>query len=170
MICEDEAKEQELLAKKQCLYSQIDLPKSGQQVLQHMAAHIHYDSSIKASQEPCSLCLRYSQCIFYLTKGKGKDALPRIDEKYSHCLNFTNFSYAMAMTSTQGSPCLNVPLKCPFCPSSAPAVWRYNMQYHLRARHAYVSLPENEAIWKIGHSEKEGLKKIWADRKKVKKV
>lgn len=33
-----------------------------------------------------------------------------------------------------------------------------------------MSLPENEAIWKIRHSEKEGLKKIWADRKKVKKV
>ncbi|RXW13089.1 hypothetical protein EST38_g12763, partial [Candolleomyces aberdarensis] len=47
----------------------------GQRVLEHMAVHILFDPKVKASDEPCGLCLRPSPiCRFYLKKGKGSQA------------------------------------------------------------------------------------------------
>jgi len=36
------------------------------------------------------------------------------------------------------------------------------MQEHLKSKHAYVSLPENKSVWKIGKTERDDLKKMGA--------
>lgn len=167
--CEDEGKEKEVFSKKQCPYCQIDLPKSGQGVLKHMAAHILFDPSIKSKNDPCGLCLRYSECSFYLSKGKGADASPKVNERESRCPNLIHFNYSTATTSTASSPCSNVPLTCKECPTGAPAVWRYNFLEHLKARHPHVHPTTYKSVWTIGNAEKASLKKVWDDRLVVKK-
>lgn len=147
------------------------LPKGAQRVLEHMAAHLLFDQKINRFSEPCGLCLRPStaSCIFYLKKAKGADGSVQIHHKKSECSNMLTFSYGIAASSTPSSPCSNVPISCPWCPESAPAIWRYNMASHVKTKHSYVSLPENEFLWKIGGSEKAALKKIWESRNKTKK-
>jgi hypothetical protein len=148
----------------------VELSKP-QRVLEHAAAHILFDSKMDPTSEPCGLCLRPSpRCKFHLKKGKGSDANPQVNYDKSTCANMQTFSYAVAAISTNSSPCSNVPIHCSWCSQSAPAIWQYNMYHHIKTHHAYVSLKDHENIWKIGKSEKDGLKKIWANRHKVKKT
>lgn len=134
-----------------------------------MASHIQFDPEVKASQQPCGLCLRYSECTFYLSKGKGADRSPKLNESTSTCPNFVSFSYSVAAISTMASPCSNVPLPCKECPAGSPAIWRYNFLEHLKTRHPHVNPSVYKMIWTIGKAEKAGLKQVWDDRLKVKK-
>jgi len=148
----------------------VELSKP-QHVLEHAAAHVLFDSSIDATSQPCGLCLRPSPvCTFYVKKGKGSDASLQINYNKSTCANMLTFSYAVAATSTNSSPCSNVPIQCPWCSQSSPTIWRYNMYCHIKNLHTYVSLDDHKDIWKIGNSEKDGLKNVWANRHKVKKT
>lgn len=167
--CEDEGKENEVFSRKQCPYCNKDLGKSGQDVLKHMAAHIHFDPAVKAIRQPCGLCLRYSECTFYLSKGKGSDASPKINETISTCPNLVHFNYSVAAVSTPASPCSNVPVTCKECPTGAPAIWRYNFLEHLKSRHPHVNPAVYKTTWTIGNAEKASLKSIWDDRLKAKK-
>jgi len=83
----------------------LDLTQ-GQRVLEHIGAHILYDpGAIHAKDTLCGLCLRPSPlCQFFLTKGKG-----------------TNGN-RVAAESTASSPCSNVPIQCPICAKSEPAI------------------------------------------------
>jgi hypothetical protein len=124
-----------------------------------------------ATSEPCGLCLRASPlCTFYLKKSKGADGNLRVDYNKSKCANMIPFSYGVAAISTASSPCSNVPVQCPWCPQSSPAIWRYNVFRHIKDRHVYVPLKDHEDIWKIGNSERDGLRRIWNNRHKVKKT
>ena len=171
-VCRDDGKEQDLIKHRQCpsCTPTIKLPKSAQRVLEHMAAHIHFDPGIDSTKEPCGFCLRPSPlCVFYLKKGKGADASQQLDYARSTCANMTTFSYSVAALSSASSPCSNVPIRCSWCSDSAAAVWRYNMPHHVKAKHPYVSLQDHGDVWKIGNSEKHELRRVWDNRHKVKK-
>lgn len=68
-VCEDELKEVELLGKKPCPGCGGELPEQPQRLL--MGAHVLFDPKITATLEPCGLCLRPAQCMFYLRKEGG---------------------------------------------------------------------------------------------------
>ncbi|KAG6848163.1 hypothetical protein H0H93_002810, partial [Arthromyces matolae] len=142
--------------------------KRPQQILAHIAAHIRHDSSIDVDSEPCGFCLRPSRlCRVYLTKGKGAKGNLRVDSKRSECPNFVSFKYQVAAQSTQSSPCSNVPLQCPLCLPSTPAVWRYNFSHHLETEHPNASKNLYTELWKISKSEVDEMRRIWEDRQKV---
>lgn len=170
-VCEDDEKEKELLAQKQCPLCKIDLPTAPQRVLEHMAAHILHDSGISISTQPCGLCLQPSPaCVFKFQKVNGGKSLIKIDLVNSHCPNLAKFNYAVAAVADASHPCSNVPVQCTLCPSDAPGVWRYNMLEHLKSKHPYVDLNDARDIWEIAESEKKALHMIWKERKTVKKT
>jgi hypothetical protein len=161
-----------LIKGRQCPHcmSRVELSKP-QRILEHAATHILFDQQLDSASEPCSFCLRPSPlCRFYLKKGKGFDANLQINYNKSTCSNMLRVSYATVASSTASSPCSNIPIQCPWCPQSAPAIWRYNMFFHIKNNHPQVSLNDNQDVWKIGNSERDGLKKVWQNRNKVKKT
>jgi hypothetical protein len=149
-VCEDETKEVELLGKKPCSGCGGELPEQPQRLLEHIGANILFDPNVDAALEPCGLCLRPAQCVFYLKKGKGAQNGQQIKYKNSHCPNMVRLTYSMAEKSMTKSPCSNVPIKCPWCMEAAPAIWRYNMKDHIESKHQYISLRDHESQGKIG--------------------
>jgi len=142
----------------------------GQRVLEHVGSHILHDPGVIQSIEPlCGLCLRPSQiCQFYLTKGKGSKGKPRINQKMSKgCLMKMNYAYNIAAESTTASPCSNVPVHCPICPKTDPAVWKYFMKVHFQEKHKALPLTKYEHLWKLSNFEKSEMDKIWQKRGKV---
>ena len=142
----------------------------GQCVLKHIGSHILYDPAVIRSIEPlCGLCLRPSQlCQFYLTKGKGTNGNLRINQKTSKgCLVKLNYSYSIAAESTASSPCSNVPIHCPICPKTDPAIWKYFMKVHFEEKHKTWDLTKYEHLWKLSNFEISDMKKIWAKQRKV---
>lgn len=147
----------------------LDLSQ-GQRVLEHIGSHILYDPAVIRSIEPlCGLCLRQSQlCQFYLAKGRGANGNLRINQKTSKgCLVKMNYSYGIAAESTPSSPCSNVPIHCPICPKTDPAIWKYFMKVHFIEKHKTLDLTKYERLWKISNFEKSEMKKIWIKRGKV---
>ncbi|KAF8152359.1 hypothetical protein B0H34DRAFT_724881 [Crassisporium funariophilum] len=108
----------------------LDLSQ-GQRVLEHIGAHVLHDPSLDRSMPLCGLCLRPSpMCQFFLKKGKGAHAS------------------GVASESTASSPCSNVPIHCPLCPKSDPAIWRYFFRIHFQQKHPNAPLAQYENIWK----------------------
>ena len=145
----------------------LDLSQ-GQRVLEHTGSHILYDPTDIQSIEPlCGLCLCPLQlCQFYLAKGKGANGI-RINQKTSKgCLIKMKYSYGIAAESTASSPCSNVPIHCPICPKSDPAIWKYFMKVHFEEKHKTLDLTRYERLWKLSNLEKSEMKKIWAKRGK----
>ena len=169
-VCEDEMKEVELLGKRPCSCCGGELPVQPQRLLEHVGAHILFDPMVDPALEPCGLCLRPGQCVFYLKKGKGGQNGQQINYKNSHCPSMVWLTYSIAEKSTTTSPCSNVPLKCPWCTEVAMAVWRYNMKHHIQSKHPYISFADHKTLWKIGSTERKVMKSKWDDRKKVKKT
>ncbi|KAF6750128.1 hypothetical protein DFP72DRAFT_1139753, partial [Ephemerocybe angulata] len=106
-------------------------------ILEHVGAHTLFDSTLDRLEEPCGLCLLPSKlCRYVVVKGKGSKASLHVDwERSSGCARAVSFSYKWAAEYTDNSPCTNVPLPCPLCPKSKPAVWRYNLRLHLERVH-----------------------------------
>lgn len=130
-----------------------------------------YDDTVRRADLPCGLCLRSSgQCIFYVKKGKGLNAPFKIDWDRSSCSNMVKFNYSVAAESSAASPCTNVPITCPWCPSKDPAVWKYNMHGHVKARHSHVSIRDHEDLWRIETEERDGLEVKWKGSRKLKKT
>ncbi|KAI0027360.1 hypothetical protein K488DRAFT_29215, partial [Vararia minispora EC-137] len=123
-----------------CAYCTPPYPldkKSGPLIIEHMSTHVLRDRKhIDHETEPCRLCLRSHEAFqIYLTKRRGKHGSTIIDRARLCCPNLVSFSYAKAAQLHKGSPCSNVPLQCPLCDAGSPAVWRYNLQYHLARVH-----------------------------------
>ena len=139
-------------------------------VLEHNAAHILYDTHCKKSDELCGLCLRPAPaCIFFLKKSQSSD---QVDHQRTTCANPLKFSYSTAELSTSSSPCSNVPIRCPICiktSPAAPAHWRYNLEYHIKARHPGEDPSRYKHLWAIGEAETLQLKTIWIERHKKKR-
>ena len=137
----------------------------GQHVLEHIGAHILYDPEViqSMSMPLCGLCLQPLPLRqFFLAKGKGMHSKPRINQKTSRgCLMKVNYSYSIVVESTPSSPWLNVPINCPICPKSSPAIWKYLMKSHSKEKHRTL-LTKHEHLWKISNFEQAKMKKIWA--------
>lgn len=135
-------------------------------ILEHVAAHLLFDSALDTTKELCGLCMRPSpSCAFYLRKGKGVGSAPQIDDRTSRCPNFTGkLSYMAAATERTNSPCTNVPIICPLCPSTSTAVWKYNMKTHFAQIHPSTNGGNFAKAYTISESEKAALKILWEKR------
>jgi hypothetical protein len=78
-----------------------------------------------------------------------------------------NYSYSIAAESTASSPCSNVPIHCPICPKTDPAIWKYFMKVHFEEKHKTLDLTKYEHLWRLSNFEKSEMKKIWIKRGKV---
>jgi len=146
----------------------LDLSQ-GQRVLEHIGAHILHDPGLTQSTEICGLCLRPPPfCQFFLTKGKGANGSLKINQSLSRgCLLKVKYSYGVAAESSSSSPCSNVPVACPLCSNTAPAVWKYFMKAHFQETHKSAPISKYEHLWKISNFETAEMKKIWAKRKNI---
>jgi hypothetical protein len=135
-------------------------------ILEHVAMHVLFDGTLDTTKEPCGLCMRPSPlCSFYLRKGKGAGSVQQIDERVSRCPNFMGkLSYSAAATECTNSPCTNVPVTCPLCPSTSPAVWKYNMKIHLVQIHPSTRNGDFSEAYAISESKKAALKTLWEKR------
>jgi hypothetical protein len=148
----------------------LDLSQ-GQRVLEHIGSHILYDPAVIRSVEPlssrCAACASANgNCAsFYLAKGKGVNGNLIINQKTSKgCLVKMNYSYGIVAES---SPCSNVPIYCPICPKTDPALWKYFMKVHFEKKHKTLDLTRYESLWKLSNFERSEMKKMWAKRGKV---
>lgn len=146
----------------------LDLSQ-GQRVLEHIGAHILHDPGIAQSTEQCGLCLRPRPfCEFFLTKGKGANRALKVNQLLSRgCLVKVKYSYSVAAESSAASPCSNVPITCPLCSNTAPAIWKYFMKAHFQETHKSAPISKYEHLWKISDFETAEMKKIWTKRKNV---
>ncbi|KAF8059244.1 hypothetical protein FPV67DRAFT_1426519 [Lyophyllum atratum] len=140
-----------------------------QRVLAHIGAHILNDSSVDRTTEPCGFCLCPSAlCRFFLTKGKGAHGNIKIDKTRSQsCPNMLNFTYAIASESKPSSPCSNVPISCPLCPKTSPAVWQYNWKHHFASAHPAASFANYSSTAEHTNFEKFEMKRVWDDRRNI---
>ncbi|KAG6825754.1 hypothetical protein H0H92_002534 [Tricholoma furcatifolium] len=155
-----------------CPYCSPEYPfdvKFVQRIFAHIGAHILYDPTVKREEEPCGLCLRPSLvCKVYLNKGKGSKGGLRIDKARSSCpMKFLRFTFSVAAASTTSSPCSNVPIFCPLCPKTAPAVFKYNWKSHFTNAHPHATFTNYASTGSLTKFEKSEMMKIWKDRRKV---
>jgi hypothetical protein len=78
-----------------------------------------------------------------------------------------NYSYGIVAESTPSSPCSNVPIHCPICPKTDPAIWKYFMKVHFEENIKTLDLTKYERLWKLSNFEKSEMKKKWIKRGKV---
>ncbi|KAI0076550.1 hypothetical protein K474DRAFT_1564924, partial [Panus rudis PR-1116 ss-1] len=92
---------------------------------------------------PCGFCGRagIEECTIYLTKKANPQAV-------SNCRLSTTFYYKKSLESTRSSPCTNTPIICrvPGCcavvGNKQTAIWKYNMEQHIRQSHqGYAAIP-----------------------------
>ncbi|KAH9177425.1 hypothetical protein EDB89DRAFT_1844866, partial [Lactarius sanguifluus] len=139
--------------------------KNAQRVLEHIGAHILYDTALNTSEERCGLCLRpASMCPIYLTKGRGVGGRVSVDLSKSKCPNLVRFNYKNASQSSERSPCSNVPVVCSLCQPGSPAVWTYCLHSHYRTRHEINSTDYFPNRVELSQSERDGMKQVWAAR------
>jgi hypothetical protein len=60
--------------------------------------------------------------------------------------------------STASSPCSNVPINCPLCPSGSAAVWKYNLEGHLVDVHPMSNKDEHKHLYSLAPLERGALK------------
>jgi hypothetical protein len=136
-----------------------------QRVLEHMGTHILHDTKLNASEERCGLCLRPApMCQIYIKKGRGTQGRCSVDQKKSKCPNLIRFNYRNAEASSGSSPCSNVPVICPHCPTGSPAIWTYSLYAHFRERHRLSSVTHFPLRVQLSQSEKDGMQCIWKTR------
>ena len=135
--------------------------KNTQRVLEHMGAHILYNSTLNSSEEHCGLCLRPTpMCEMHLMKGRGTGGTVSVDRAKSKCPNLVRFNYKNAAQSSGRSPCSNVPVNCTYCPAGSPAVWTYSLRSHYRERHHLTPIHFPTRV-DLPQSEKDGMKRVW---------
>lgn len=133
-----------------------------------MGAHILFDPKIDRASQPCGLCLRPAPtCTLYLKKTKSSNTR-QIDETQSVCSDLLPYNYGTANTSAKWSPSSNVPVQCPFCP--APAIWRYNFEYHIKERYQGASPSDYKDQWQLSETWVSWLKEVWKRRHGVPKT
>ncbi|KAH9027882.1 hypothetical protein EDB85DRAFT_2170547 [Lactarius pseudohatsudake] len=140
-----------------------------------------YRSEVKAAQDAgrpwtgrmdnasSNIWVHTSYTMIYLRKAHGTAGSVSVDRKKSKCINMTHFNYATAFTSSEASPCSNVPIICPHCPDDSPAVWTYSLHAHFRERHRIQSPGDFPITICLSQSEKDGMRKVWNSRFKAPK-
>ena len=89
---------------------------------------------------PCGFCGQ-DGCVTQL-KERKKGGLSII----SNCpYHYVGMNYKSAAKFSKSSPCTNIPIHCPLCPTSIsgdpPTIWKYNPLYHLASEHSTGSTP-----------------------------
>jgi hypothetical protein len=104
-------------------------------------------------------------CAVYVAKSKGSQGAHYVDVSKSRCKNgnVVKLSLGSGEKATIHSPCTNVPLACPLCPSVAPAIWKYNVLEHISQVHptADASSDAYKLLYDIGPFEVSVLKVLW---------
>jgi len=89
---------------------------------------------------PCGFC-GLDGCLTQQLEKKGGGIIITSNCKY----HYAQMQYKAAAKFSKSSPCTNVPIHCPICPSSvskAPqTIWKYNALFHLTSEHATDSTP-----------------------------
>ena len=148
----------------QCSYCEnLSIERNeGSKLIQHMATHILHDLSTKGLVNACGLCLSTSQvCTVYLKRPKGAGRAFAIDTDKSRCPNLCLIKLGAAGKSSKANPCTNIPLICPLCPNKSPAVWKYNLQSHIRSLHPDCNIQDFSSLYTISEDEKSSLKRIY---------
>ena len=134
-------------------------------LIQHISSHVLFNSSLNKTLQLCGLCFRpYPTCIIYLRKGKGAGSSIQVDLKKFRCPNLQKFSYQHAATGAPTSPCTNVPVECPLCPSTG-AVWKYNIEAHFAKMHPSADFAQYSLPFNISNAEIESMWLVWKKRK-----
>jgi hypothetical protein len=137
---------------------------TGQDLLKHMGAHILNDPRLRGAASPCGLCLNAGPlCEIFLIQRNG---VISIDQVKSHCPNIRTLHISKASEFTPKQPCTNHPLICPLCPRGASAVWKYNLQSHILAKHPLSNVTLYESYWGLHHSEEPLMKIEWEKLKR----
>jgi hypothetical protein len=107
-------------------------------------------------------------CQFFLKKGKGLTVSMKLNAATSKgCPNMISFSYKVVEQSSTSAPCSNAPIQGPLCSKSDPAIWQYNMKYHVLTQHPSAQIAKYEDMWTLSNFKKVKMKCIWAERQKV---
>jgi hypothetical protein len=85
----------------------------------------------------------------------------QLDLAHTNCPKKAKIAYKAAAMSKNTSPCSNVPLNCPICPNGLPAIWKYNLKYHITVTHPESSPDDFTELWHVGDAEKVGMKQRW---------
>jgi hypothetical protein len=133
-----------------------------------MGMHILFDSAAKNAPDPCGFCLMPGGlCVVRLKKGKGRKAqFPQLDFDNTKCQrnNQVKLSIKAFRKSTKSSPCTNIPINCPLCPSGSNAIWKYNLQDHIASVHPTANVDEYKTLFEIEKAEKVLLKQKWQSK------
>lgn len=163
-ICEDEDSARGVIQDQhQCFRCpSLWLSKlSPSELVTHMGMHILHDEALKNVVNPCGFCLALgSLCLVQLKKGQFWKVGMQIDLQNTHCQhsNQVKLSLTSFAKSTSASPCTNVPILCPLCPASSEAMWKYNLEAHLKVVHPTASIAEHKELYEISKSEWVALK------------
>ena len=91
-------------------------------------------------KNPCGFC-GLDGCLTQLLKKKGGGFTITSTCPY----HYAEMQYQAAAQFAKSSPCTNVPIHCPICPSSvsqAPqTIWKYNALVHLASEHSTDGTP-----------------------------
>jgi hypothetical protein len=126
--------------------------------------HILHDDAVKNSPSPCGFCLLPdSRCIVRLKKGRGQKGSHHINWDNTICQhgNKVSLSIKTFQKSTTTSPCTNIPMNCPICPSGSNAIWKYNLQNHITTVHPTANIEEYKTLFEVSKFERVMLKQWW---------
>jgi hypothetical protein len=169
-ICEDEGSARGAIQDQHrcpCCPSLRLSKSSPTELVSHMGMHILHDEALKNVVNPCGFCLAPgSLCSVQLKKGQGRKVGMQIDLQNTRCQhsNQVKLSLTSFAKSTNASPCTNVPISCPLCPASSEAVWKYNLEAHLKAVHPTASIAEYKELYEISKSERVALKAAYISK------
>jgi hypothetical protein len=166
-ICEDEGSTHGTIQDQhrclRCPSLRLD-KSSASELVSHMGMHILHDSALKNVVNPCGFCLAPgSLCSVRLKKEQGKKVGMQIDMQNSRCQhnNQVRLSLTGFAKSTDSSPCTNIPITCPLSPAASNAVWKYNLEAHLKIIHPTANTSKYEALYEVSKSEFIALKNLY---------
>ncbi|KAF6750835.1 hypothetical protein DFP72DRAFT_817188, partial [Ephemerocybe angulata] len=138
------------------------LDMSAPRIIEHVGAHILFDSTVSRTDEPCGLCsLPAKQCRYIVVKGQGSKVSKHVNwKRTTGCARPVNFSYKRTLEYSDNSPCTNVPLVCPLCEADEPAIWCYNFRFHLEQKHLSEAVARYKSQWDLSSDEMAGMQQI----------
>ncbi|KAF9784546.1 hypothetical protein BJ322DRAFT_1195332 [Thelephora terrestris] len=109
----------------------------GQHILRHICGEVERNP-IELGVEPCGFC-GAEGCATKLDRTRNNHVKIISDCRYA----FTSFNYEQVKNSTKSSPCMNVPISCPFCLplQDDHFIWKYNAVVHMATQHPGEKIP-----------------------------
>lgn len=147
--------------------------KSGPDARHHIGAHLLFDEQwTERPTFPCGFCgtrpaVPYTDSAS-LVSGCPTALVKASSGTFAHkgackLAGEMKYSHKSALKSVEGSPCTNVPMLCPLCPSKpGVTVYKYSMEQHWRSGHpeAVITAAMKETV-EISASERRWLRAKW---------